>query len=241
MLDATGAKTGVARPRSEVHSLGLFHRAVHTWIFCPATGEVVLQRRADCKDSWPGRWDISSAGHISAGGESLPSAIREVEEELGLRFAPERFRYLFTHLEMLDSVQKGKPFLNHEFNDVYLVNVSLEERSLLSPDNFVMKSDAEMSKKEEAEGASTTTSSAGAGAAEWAPNKRWELQASEVSAVCWRDWREVQSMYEGPDPTIVPTNDFKASYARLFAFLEAEHVAFAAGKGKGDASGAPSA
>lgn len=60
--------------RSEVHRDGDYHRAVHVCIYCESTGELLLQRRADCKDSWPGQWDISSAGHISAGDSSLSSA-----------------------------------------------------------------------------------------------------------------------------------------------------------------------
>lgn len=44
------------------------------WIFAESTQELLLQRRADCKDSWPGLWDISSAGHIAAGDSSLITA-----------------------------------------------------------------------------------------------------------------------------------------------------------------------
>ncbi|KAL0327689.1 UNVERIFIED_CONTAM: Nudix hydrolase 3, partial [Sesamum angustifolium] len=58
----------------EVHRDGDYHRAVHVWIVVESTQEVLLQRRSDCKDSWPGVWDISSAGHISAGDSSLVSA-----------------------------------------------------------------------------------------------------------------------------------------------------------------------
>jgi isopentenyldiphosphate isomerase len=60
--------------RGEVHRDGDYHRAVHVWIYSESTQELLLQRRADCKDSWPGQWDISSAGHISAGDSSLVSA-----------------------------------------------------------------------------------------------------------------------------------------------------------------------
>ena len=98
VLDASGALTGERRARSEVHRLGLFHRAVHVWLLAPASGEVLLQLRAACKDSWASRWDVSSAGHVSAGETSLPSAVRELREELGLALPPERFRLLFTHL-----------------------------------------------------------------------------------------------------------------------------------------------
>jgi len=133
VLDAEGKLTGQTRPRKEVHELGLFHRAVHVWLWAPSTGELMLQLRAPIKDSWPGRWDISSAGHISAGETSLPTAVRELEEELGLSFPLERFEFLFTHLEKQASTQRGRPFINNEFNDVYLLTLSAEERSALDP------------------------------------------------------------------------------------------------------------
>lgn len=61
--------------RGDIHRDGDYHRAVHVWIYAESTQELLLQRRADCKDSWPGQWDISSAGHISAGDSSLVSAM----------------------------------------------------------------------------------------------------------------------------------------------------------------------
>ncbi|VAH32287.1 unnamed protein product [Triticum turgidum subsp. durum] len=64
----------VVVPRTEVHRDGDCHRAVHVWIYYESTGELLLQRRADCKDSRPGQWDISSAGHITVGDSSLSSA-----------------------------------------------------------------------------------------------------------------------------------------------------------------------
>jgi isopentenyldiphosphate isomerase len=217
ILDEAGNRTGVRRPRSEVHALGLLHRAVHVWIFCAETGEVVLQRRAACKDSWPDRWDISSAGHVSAGDESLDSAVRELEEELGVVFPRSRFAFLFTHLERLDSVQKGKPFLNHEFNDVYLVTVSAEERAALPAEAAVLR-DVTHASLRRGGGAGEGT---GADVDVIAPaNTCWILQRSEVSAVCWKPWREVRRMYESGDPELVPSSDISGSYGRLFLALE---------------------
>jgi isopentenyldiphosphate isomerase len=60
--------------RHLVHADGDYHGAVHVWIYVESTGELLLQKRADRKDSWPGLWDISSAGHISAGDTSLITA-----------------------------------------------------------------------------------------------------------------------------------------------------------------------
>jgi isopentenyl-diphosphate delta-isomerase type 1 len=77
--------------RSEVHRLGLKHRAVHVLIF-NARGEVFLQKRSMRKDTFPGAWDSSAAGHLDTGEAYDVCAVREVREELGLTLAmpPER-------------------------------------------------------------------------------------------------------------------------------------------------------
>ncbi|KAH8512737.1 hypothetical protein H0E87_006149 [Populus deltoides] len=119
VLSKTGQKTGISKPRGEVHRDGDYHRAVHVWIYSESTQELLLQRRADCKDSWPGRWDISSAGHISAGDSSLVSAQRELQEELGISLPKDAFEHIFIYLQ--ECVINDGKFINNEFNDVYLV------------------------------------------------------------------------------------------------------------------------
>nr|DAD45461.1 TPA_asm: hypothetical protein HUJ06_003691 [Nelumbo nucifera] len=103
----------------DVHRDGDYHRAVHVWIFSESTQELLLQCRADCKDSWPGLWDISSAGHISAGDSSLITARRELHEELGLALPMDAFEFIFVFLQ--ECVINDGKFVNNEFNDVYLV------------------------------------------------------------------------------------------------------------------------
>ncbi|PIA37104.1 hypothetical protein AQUCO_03100094v1 [Aquilegia coerulea] len=119
VLTKTGEKTGISKPRGHVHRDGDYHRAVHVWIFSESTQELLLQRRADCKDSWPGLWDISSAGHISAGDSSLVTARRELDEELGVTLPKDAFELIFVFLQ--ECVINDGNFINNEFNDVYLV------------------------------------------------------------------------------------------------------------------------
>jgi isopentenyldiphosphate isomerase len=57
-------KAGYAKARSAVHRDGDWHRAVHVWILCLETGQLVLQRRAAAKDAWAGLLDISTAGNL---------------------------------------------------------------------------------------------------------------------------------------------------------------------------------
>jgi isopentenyl-diphosphate Delta-isomerase len=69
--------------RREVHRLGLKHRAVHVLVF-NARGEVFLQKRSMTKDTAPGAWDSSAAGHVDCGEDYDAAAVRELKEELGL-------------------------------------------------------------------------------------------------------------------------------------------------------------
>jgi isopentenyl-diphosphate delta-isomerase type 1 len=68
--------------RSEVHRLGLRHRAVHMFVF-NAKGELFLQKRSMSKDTFPGVWDSSSSGHLDTGETYDACAVRELREELG--------------------------------------------------------------------------------------------------------------------------------------------------------------
>lgn len=89
VLNEVGAKTGLVKQRNQVHRDGDWHRAVHVWIYSLSTNELLLQQRAACKESWANLFDCSTAGHLSAGDDSLPTAQREVEEELGLQLPQE--------------------------------------------------------------------------------------------------------------------------------------------------------
>ena len=79
------------KPRSEVHRLGLLHRAVHVLVF-NSRGQIFLQKRSMKKDRQPGLWDSSASGHVDSGENYDATAVREVREEIGLKLAkpPER-------------------------------------------------------------------------------------------------------------------------------------------------------
>jgi 16S rRNA (adenine1518-N6/adenine1519-N6)-dimethyltransferase len=69
--------------RHEVHKNGWRHRAVHVFVFNHA-GDLFLQKRSRWKDKFPSRWDSSAAGHLNAGDDYEPTALREIEEEMGV-------------------------------------------------------------------------------------------------------------------------------------------------------------
>ena len=82
IVDASNRIIGCA-PRSEVHRLGLRHRAVHMLVL-DAHDRIYLQRRSPHKDVDPGLWDTSAAGHVDAGEDYHSAALRELNEELAL-------------------------------------------------------------------------------------------------------------------------------------------------------------
>ena len=70
--------------REVVHAENLLHRAVHILVFNKKK-EVLLQKRSILKDNFPGLWDSSAAGHLDAGEGYDSCAVRELEEELGIK------------------------------------------------------------------------------------------------------------------------------------------------------------
>jgi 16S rRNA (adenine1518-N6/adenine1519-N6)-dimethyltransferase len=53
-------------------------------------GDVFLQKRSVLKDSCPGLWDSSAAGHLDVGESYADCAVRELEEELGVQAEVEK-------------------------------------------------------------------------------------------------------------------------------------------------------
>jgi isopentenyldiphosphate isomerase len=118
ILDEAGRPTGEVVLKSEAHRLGLWHRCFHCWI-CGSDAEgsyLLLQRRAATKDTWPGYLDITAAGHLSAGEETL-DGLREVEEELGLQVGPDRLVPLGTR-KIEQQIPQG---WDREFHEVFLI------------------------------------------------------------------------------------------------------------------------
>ncbi|KAL9186692.1 hypothetical protein ACHAXT_005930 [Thalassiosira profunda] len=70
--------------RGEVHKKGLWHCSVHIWIVDVSSSSILLQQRSASKDTFPGRWDISSAGHVEARKSLEETARCELAEELGV-------------------------------------------------------------------------------------------------------------------------------------------------------------
>lgn len=122
VVDEEGNPTGETVERAKAHSYGIRHRTAHIWVSREVSGkrQVLLQKRALTKDSFPGRYDTSSAGHIQAGDEPLESALRELEEELGIKAKPSQLAFAGTFKVQYEKEFHHKLFRDHEIAFVFV-------------------------------------------------------------------------------------------------------------------------
>ena len=133
VIDEDGKPTGTVKERGVVHREGALHATSHIWIARPnekSGYDILLQKRSADKDSHPGCYDISSAGHIAAGDNPLDSAIREMEEELGIHAKPEELKVFGVQYKKYEGEFYGKPFRDNQRSILYLYREPVETEDL---------------------------------------------------------------------------------------------------------------
>lgn len=132
IVDGQGNPTGETVERSEAHAKGIRHRTAHVWIVKKECGSfyVLLQKRAMIKDSFPGQYDTSSAGHIPAGAEPLESAVRELGEELGIAAAESELEPIGSFDIKYEKEFRGKMFRDNEYSLVYVYTKPVDREKL---------------------------------------------------------------------------------------------------------------
>lgn len=127
-----GEPTGKTVSREQAHCEGILHRTSHVWILREKDGrhQVLLQKRSRQKDSYPGLYDTSSAGHIPVGEEPLPSALRELEEELGIRASTDQLVYAGSFRIEYEETFHDRIFHDNEFTHVYVYREPVDIRKL---------------------------------------------------------------------------------------------------------------
>ena len=82
IIDSSDAVIG-ALPRAQMRRRGAIYRVNYILVF-NAAGEILVQRRTDGKDQYPGLLDLAAGGVVRTGESYELSAARELEEELGV-------------------------------------------------------------------------------------------------------------------------------------------------------------
>lgn len=133
VIDENGEKTGLIKERGVVHREGALHATAHIWIARKnekSGYDILLQKRSDNKDSHPGCYDISSAGHICAGDNVLESALRELHEELGIEAKPQELREIGVYEKHYEGEFYGKPFRDNQRSTMYLYQEPIDITTL---------------------------------------------------------------------------------------------------------------
>lgn len=123
--NTAGEPVGEGLTKAQARS-GILHGSSHVWLWRRNnnTVEVLLQKRADDKPTWPGYFDISAAGHIDFGESPLQAALREMNEELGVKLHAERLELLFVYHKPAANLPGG--IIEEEFQWVYGVEFGEE-------------------------------------------------------------------------------------------------------------------
>lgn len=132
VCDEKGQPAGGIVSREKAHRDGIRHRTAHVWVIREEKGriQVLLQKRSANKESFPGMYDTSSAGHIPAGCEPLDSALRELREELGIEAGDGQLCYIGAICNRYEAQFRGKIFRDNEYCSVYLYREPLDAESL---------------------------------------------------------------------------------------------------------------
>jgi isopentenyldiphosphate isomerase len=120
VYDERGTPIGTAT-REETHSRGLWHHTIHCWVVRlghDGRARILFQRRSESKDTNPGGYDITAAGHLSAG-ETPHDATRELEEELGIRVPFEKLIPYGTIREEASGEAGGNRYIDREVSHVF--------------------------------------------------------------------------------------------------------------------------
>lgn len=142
IVDMHGNPTGQTVDRETAHREGILHRTSHVWIcrFRQGRPELLVQKRCSTKDSFPGCYDISSAGHIPAGDGFRESAIRELREELGVEAEEAALVSCGLRFISWDNCFHGRPFHDRQVSMVFLLELEDYEEADFTPQESELES-----------------------------------------------------------------------------------------------------
>lgn len=128
VVDERGIPTGRTVEREFAHENDICHRTAHVWVVRMKDGrpQVLLQKRSQGKDSFPGCYDTSSAGHVPAGDDPISSAIRELEEELGIKATEDDLSFAGVIRIHFEKTFYTKPFKDNEVAFIFVYDKPVE-------------------------------------------------------------------------------------------------------------------
>lgn len=100
----------------EARQTGAFHRISRVMVE-DTKGRILLQKRSMSMEAWPGYWDNSAAGHVDYGETYEVAAVRELQEEIGIKDIPLKEVAYYRTNGKFDNLMLNR------FNKLFLVRV----------------------------------------------------------------------------------------------------------------------
>ena len=127
-LNENGEKTGRRVERGFAHENGILHATSQIYIYRYHKGrlEILLQKRSPDKDSYPGKLDISCAGHVPSGMDYDSNALKELSEELGITADISILKRIGVFRTSKKAEFYGKKFHDEQLSAVYISELYLD-------------------------------------------------------------------------------------------------------------------
>lgn len=126
-------KSGKVMSREIVHEKGYYHAGIMVFVL-DELQNVLFQKRALSKDSNPGKWDVSCAGHVQVGESFYETARRELSEELGLSVLGEELIEIGEVDICYEAKFHNKIFIENEYDKIYICKVQRNIGMVLQKD-----------------------------------------------------------------------------------------------------------
>ncbi|OJU73251.1 MAG: hypothetical protein BGO07_03745 [Alphaproteobacteria bacterium 40-19] len=131
VLNEDGSFTGLSKDRAMVHQHGLWHRAIHCYVF-NSQQHILMQKRSSQVDHAKDLWSIAVVGHVKAGESSFDACEREISEEMGISPNVLKPEFLFSYRRQ---AILNPCYIDRQFNDIYVSfsEISTDQCSLKDP------------------------------------------------------------------------------------------------------------
>lgn len=131
-LRENGELTDNIMSKFDAHKKGVCHGISAVALI--SNSKLLIQKRSMKKRGEPGKWDLSSAGHIDLDEAPIDAAIREAYEEIGILIDK-------SELELIDTFLMKKKFSNGDFINhftyLYVVNKDIDLNSVIMQETEV--------------------------------------------------------------------------------------------------------
>ncbi|MDP4132666.1 MAG: NUDIX domain-containing protein [Bacillota bacterium] len=133
ILNEDGTPSGSIADRSIAHREGLLHGTSQIFIYRIRSGEleILLQRRSEHKDSFPGLLDISCAGHVPLGESYESNALKELSEELGIKAKSSDLTFVGYFRSSKINEFYGQVFNDRQISAVYIMHLDVPSEKIV--------------------------------------------------------------------------------------------------------------